>query len=176
MELDKKSKKEQIFLLLIICVAFFGILCISGCDEDACVKFGSEDLNNGSAVGVSIPGCGSCGDCLLCSGCICGTTSCKFISANEDGFNLIACDQQYKSTDCGGCQSKRSCYNGFVSIDDGYSGETGNIDKGFGLFYGDDSKSQNERIIGCADGCFYCESTGDAMIDILATLEEYLDI
>ena len=58
----------------------------------------------------------------------------------------------------------------------GQWGETGNIDKGFGLFYGDDSKSQNERIIGCADGCFYCESTGDAMIDILATLEEYLDI
>ena len=176
MNLNKKSKKEQIFFLLILCVAFFGILCISGCDEDACVKCGSEDFNNGSAVGISIPGCGSCGDSILCEGCICGTTSCKFISANDDGFNLVACDQQYKSTDCGGCHSGRSCYNGCVSFDDDFSEETGNFDKGFGIFYGDNSESQNERMVGCADGCFYCGGTGDIMIDVLSALEDYLDI
>lgn len=120
--LDNKSKSEQLFLLLLICIGIMGILCLAGCGKkQSCetLKCNFEDGEDWSGFGVSIPGCG--GICSSGKGCIIMPQSCKMIGGCIDEENskgkFIGCDTRYYGGGCLGCgQSEKSCYNGVARL------------------------------------------------------------
>lgn len=165
-----KENKNQLFFLLLIGIIGFMLLCATGCGGNSCesLQYGSYEEENGTYYGVSIPGCGGC----LSSGSGCGgclwSQSCKFVYGDleygdsDDAQTLIAVDTQYYAGGCFGCgQSQESCYSGCLIQDS----------QNWGLIYGS-TDSNNEQIIGCADGSGGCHKSG-GIGQILITIIEY---
>lgn len=173
-KLNGKTKGEQLFVLCIIFIMSFGILCISGCGGNSCetLQCGKEEIGGGTAMGVSVPGCGGC--ITPNRGCdsACWPQSCKVVSftGSEEDENtgedyetsIIGCDAKYYGGGCLGCgQQEKSCYSGCINVES----EEGM--KGF--FYGTDG---DEKIIGCANGCGGCVGS-DGMGSMLIQEIEY---
>ena len=171
---NDRSKGEQFFILMMMCMMAVCFFCLSGFYSSGCEtpKFNYESEEEGTAIGCSIPGCGSCdndcgGESLLCEGCFCAE-SYKGVFVNSSETSLLGFDERYRLSDCYGCHSERSCYCGYLSDkteDTPYCG----------VFYGDTSEDGDERIIGCVDGCFSCvHSSMGGML--LGAVEEDLGI
>ncbi len=178
--MNKKTKLEQFFILVIMCIGVFGIFALSGCGGGkSCetIKCGSEEYMGGTATGVSIPGCGGC----LSSGKGCNSClwpqSCKISCASWEGdentnsneesskdkASIKGCDTRYYGDGCLGCgQREKTCYSGCINMT---SGE----DKVNGFFYG--GTGREEKIIGCANGCGGCVADGNIGAEILDELE-----
>ena len=60
MNCNNRSKKEQFFILLLICVGMFSVLCITGCKGERCRDCGAGCYNKDgvNAIGVSLLGPG----------------------------------------------------------------------------------------------------------------------
>lgn len=177
--LNKKAKGEQIFILCMFFVLSFGILCVTGCGGKSCEtpRCGKEDIGDGSVIGVSIPGCGGC--ITPNKGCnsACWPQSCKIVSlsaskaeesaGDELESTLIGCDVRYYGDGCLGCgQQEKSCYNGCIDAE----GEKGM--KGF--FYG--SSDDDEKIIGCANGCGGCVGSEGLGAELIQEIEYWTGV
>jgi len=179
--MNKKSKMEQLFILVILFIGGFGVFALSGCGGKSCEtpKCGSQEFNGGRATGISIPGCGGC----LSSGKGCNSClwpqSCKFSCASweqeytddegetvTDTASVKGCDTRYYGDGCLGCaQKEKVSYSGCID----YSDEN-NEWKGF--FYG--SSDNEEKIIGCINGCGGCvadDRTGAQVLEWIESVE-----
>ena len=182
MNLNEKTKAEQLFIVMLMFVVLLGIFCITGCGGGkSCEtpKCGSEDYYGGTARGCSIPGCGGC----LTSGKGCNTScwpqSYKFVAASssekneetgeKDEFRVLFLDTRYYAKQgCLGCgQIEKICYYGCVKLKDS-SDDSNNAN---GCFYG--SSDSGEKMIGCVNGCAGCfpsEGMGDDTMKYLEDL------
>ena len=161
-KLDRKSKGEQFFILLTIFVAMFIVLCVGGCDGNACEKpqcvGGCGDDNKG--LMASIPGCGG----LLTSGKGCGSVlwpqNCYLMTGNSNGYisSGTGCiiGSVYYGSDCSGCSgclgcggSAKTCLVGCVNVSAG-------DDSTKGIAF---TCTGNKTCgIGCVNGCLKCET------------------
>ena len=163
---NQKSKAEQIFLLCLLFVFAFGLLCVTGCDGCNCetVKCGSEHWEGGSAAGISIPGCGGCLSYKKgCNSCLWAqsvklmcVTDKEYHEGYEETYSYSSCDTRYyDGGDCAGCNQneRKNCYSacmkGQVDSEDGSEDE---LD--VGCIYG--ACDGSGIFIGCVDGCFGC--------------------
>lgn len=189
--LNEKSKAEQTFLLILLCVGFFGLFCLTGCGGKSCetIKCSSGSNEFIDVKGCSIPGCGGC----LTSGKGCDSClwaqSCKYVSGKAsdvseedfafyddmnnmedteevseyaDSASMRGCDIRYYGDGCLGCaQNEKSCYAGYI---DSESGD----EYAKGVFYG--NSDNEEKLIGfTSEGCAGCVGS-----DRLAYLTMYL--
>ena len=177
--MNKKSKKQQLFVLLMLCIGIFGVLCLTGCGGGTCEKpkCNTEENTVGKVSGCSIPGCGGCLTPEKGCNTSCWAQSCKCISfsGNEEqqGENvdrendksqgcIKACDIKYYGDGCLGCgQKEKSCYYGVGEYKNGE-------DEKKGFFYGN---SDGGNIIGCSGGCVSCIGTGKTQLESLNWLE-----
>lgn len=146
-KLNEKSKKEQIFYLIMICAAIFALFCISGCGAcDNC----NVECENGTC-GVQVPGCAGCIDCkksMIGESCINPRYFACAGMCNE-GNCLGGCASVYKDGCFGGGTSTESCGGGCLSIKM-YG------DRATGCYCGDGS---DPFFAGCADGCHVGKGT-----------------
>lgn len=181
---NQKSKAEQIFLLCLLFVFAFGLLCVTGCDGCDCetVQCGSEELEGGSATAVSIPGCGGCiSSGKGCNSCLWAQSTklaCSSQSGEEDGdevkMNINGCDTRYYGGDCMGCdQEEKSCYSGCMTGEDTDEEAAYNsVDVIFcGSYLGPYDDENSAHAIGCVDGCFRCVEYSDIGIEHLLNIE-----
>ena len=176
-KLNKKSKGEQFFIIILLFTAIIGLFCITGCGGKSCEKpdcGGIDDPAIGKVVGCSIPGCGGC----LGNGCnsACWPQSVKLVggsinqsgSGNQEALKIAACDTRYYGGGCLGCgQREKSCYSGCIKAEDKETNMNG-------FFYG--SSASDEKIIGCADGCGGCVASGGTGAYSIHFLESYTGI
>ncbi len=162
---NQKSKAEQIFLLCLLFVFAFGLLCVTGCDGCDCetVQCGSEHWEGGSAAGISIPGCGGClsyekgcNSCLWAQSVklMCVTDK-EYHEGYEEVYSYNACDTRYyDGGDCAGCnQDEKSCYAGCVK--EQVNAEDDSSDElDVGCFF--NTCDGTEKYIGCENGCLGC--------------------
>lgn len=158
-KLNERSKKEQLFVLVLLCVGMFAILCLSGCGGKSCekVEYGSEEVSGVKMTGCSIPGIGGCLSSGRGCSSACWPQSCKFISASADdgadADNLVACDIRYYGNGCLGCgQTEDSYYFGCMDYNIGE-------DDINGCFLGN-TRKDSEKFIGCGSGCVGTGGTG----------------
>lgn len=192
MNLNNKSKKEQIFILFLLCIGVFGGLCLSGCGSGKscetvdCTNQTQDDI---TIIGISIPGCGGC----LTSGDGCGcplwAQSCKFSTicypsseASNDEEESAGMEQEkdkkktdkllQKQVNCiTGCDTRyynHGCLGCGQQEKSCYNGCI-NVEENVGCFYGStgDSSDTKERMIGCANGCGGCYGTDGSYRDLL---------
>lgn len=161
---NQKTRAEQLFLLSLIFIVAFGLLCVSGCGGSSCEtpKCGSGEMDGINAAGCSLPGCGGC----ITPGRGCNTClwaqSCKFFSVSgveendddsETEVSFKGCDLRYYDGGCLGCgQQEKSCYSGCIKVNPDSDEESMN-----GIIYG--SSDGSEKYIGCAGGCGGCVDT-----------------
>lgn len=172
---NSKTKGEQIFLLCLIFICAFGLLCITGCGGNSCEtpKCQSDDTYGTNAKVISLPGCGGCMTSGRgCDSCL-WAQSCKFISvsgveesevskAKED---FKGCDVRYYDGGCLGCgYEEKSCYSGWIKI------ESDSEDKFMnGIIYG--TSDGSEKYIGCVGGCGGCVGTNGLGREFLQRIE-----
>lgn len=124
-KIDKKSKSEQLFVLMLLTVACLGIFALTGCGGgQSCEAVQCNSVNNSSysAEGISVPGCGGCFGCSKSCGSCLWPQSCRYVSLKADGQGTISgCDiQYYGSTGCLGCGYElKGCYSGISKVEDG---------------------------------------------------------
>lgn len=159
-----KTKGEQIFLLCLIFVCVFGLLCITGCGGNSCEtpKCGDDEIDGSNAVGISIPGCGGCiTPGRGCDSCL-WAQSCKFISVSdveisedsEAQADFKGCDVRYYDGGCQGCgQQEKSCYSGCIKVESDLEDESMN-----GIIYG--TSDGSEKYVGCVSDCGGCVGSG----------------
>ncbi len=178
--MNKKTKAEQFFILLLGCAACLVLLCTTGCGGGkSCekIQINSIEEDGQSVKGISIPGCGGwftsgkgCNSCLWSQSYKFSLGSFEIDTAEtgEEGEILkdwfIGCDNRYYGSGCFGCgYQEKSCYNGLFYED---------IDT-WGLFYG--SSDSEETMMGCVNGCFGCTSSarfGDELLKLFEIYEE----
>lgn len=177
--LNRRSRKEQMFLLLLLSVGVFGGFCLSGCGSRSCEtpKCGKEELIfGGKAVGCSIPGCGGCITSEEGCNSACWPQSCKFVKGswygdNKDGdekmdsASIAACDVRYFGDGCFGCgQKEKSCYYGCINSSNREYEDVYN-----GFVYG--SSDKEEKIIGYVNGCGGCYGTDGSGKEYIQIME-----
>lgn len=172
---NEKTKGEQLFILCMLFVLAFGLVCITGCGGCSCEtpQCASEEIEDMSFKAVSVPGCGGC--ITPEKGCdsILWPQSCKFMSFSSDGESgeegcFVGCDIRYYGDGCFGCgQREQSCYSGCVDIE-GDSGMKG-------CFYGS-TDDNDETVIGCADGKSGCVDGRGSMARLIRNLEYILGV
>lgn len=155
-KIDKKSKPEQLFVLMLLTVACLGILVLTGCGgNQSCetVQCGSIKDESYQISGLSVPGCGGClGSGKGCDSCLwaqsCKEVSFKYIEAGETKMNGSGCDIQYYGSGCLGCGYElKGCYSGISKVEDGDNTTTK-------VFYGSsDDGSHILTIGGTNNGC-----------------------
>ncbi len=173
--LDKCTKGEQFFVLLLVCILCFGAFCLTGCGGSSsceCVGCNYKNEDGLRVYGCSIPGIGGC----LSSGRGCDSClwpqayKCISVRDKEDDSTtyIKAIDVQYYGGACSACGTKeKACYSGCY----GYNEDDGNANL---LFYGD---SSNVHYIGCENGCGSCTSgDGSIMEYFLDYYESYINI
>lgn len=158
-DINKKTKGEQLFILCMLFVLSFGVLCVTSCGGSSCEapRCGIEEFEGGTAKGVSIPGCGGCLSSKKGCDSVLWPQSCKFVSLSNTEVDastqeeleskIVGCDIRYYGDGCLGCgQQEKSCYSGCID----FEGENGMS----GFFYG--SSDKDEKLIGCVNGCGGC--------------------
>lgn len=161
----KKSKMECIFLLCLMGVISFSLLCVTGCgDTSSCekVKYGNLSDETGTTLGLSIPGCGGC------LGCACGSClwpqalKCSLATDKEEGSTYLLFDNVYYSVGCLGNLESNSFYSGIFFQDK----------DNFVAFYGVDSvEEKEESTMGCSSGKFKKKDTDGIWYDVIKGLE-----
>lgn len=157
--LNSKSKIEQLFIMMIICVGFIGVLCIGGCGGKSCegIDCGCDTGDNYAVAGISIPGCGGClSSGKGCNSCL-WAQSCKTVGGCfeddtvDSDVKFLGCDTRYYGDGCLGCaQNEKSWYVGFISDKEAEEKYTG-------CFYG--STDKEEKTFACGNGCVSCSNT-----------------
>ncbi|MCD8013839.1 MAG: hypothetical protein LUG99_11810 [Lachnospiraceae bacterium] len=169
--LDRRSKGEQLFILMLFCVLCFALLFVSGCGGSSCesIQYGNESGSDYSARGISIPGIGGClNSGKGCNSCL-WPQSCKLLSYNsisdssDENYTILACDTEYYTS----CREQKSCYGGWIS-----SGELGG-EGSAGIFCG---SAESANLAGCIEGCVGCSNTGSLIRLDLDDIEEFLGI
>ncbi len=168
--MNNRTKMEQFFILLVLCVGFFSVFALSGCGGGkSCetIKCSSSD----EVSGVSIPGCGGClslgKGCNSCGNCLWAQSykvSCGNWENEDEDFsaNIVGCDARYYAGGCLGCgQDENSCYSGCINVE--------GDDEMHGFFYG--STDKEEKVIGCYNGCGGCVADGNIGGAILYDME-----
>ena len=152
-KIDKKSKPEQLFVLMLLAVACLGVFALTGCGgSQSCetVQCNSVDNSSYSAEVISVPGCGGCFGCSKSCGSCLWPQSCRYVSLKADGQGSInGCDiQYYGSTGCLGCGYElKGCYSGISKVEDVDNTTTK-------VFYGSsDDGSHILTIGGTNNGC-----------------------
>ena len=156
-KIDKKSKPEQLFVLMLLTVACLGILALTGCGgNQSCetVQCGSIKDESYQISGLSVPGCGGCLDSGKgCDSCLwaqsCKEVSFKYIEAGVTKMNGSGCDIQYYGSGCLGCgYDQKSCYSGCIKVTDDDDNSSTSV------FYGNsDDGSHILTIGGDNNGC-----------------------
>ena len=172
---NEKTKGEQLFILCMLFMMAFGLVCLTGCGGCSCEtpKCGSKSVNDVSVKAVSVPGCGGC--ITPEKGCdsILWPQSCKLMSYSEETENgedgcFVGCDIRYYGDGCLGCgQREQSCYSGCVNVE----GEDGMK----GCFYGN-TEDNDETVIGCTNEETGCAETGGSMSRLIEILEYILGV
>lgn len=181
----KKSKVEKLFGLTLVCIALFGIFCLSGCGGNSCekIKCGSEEYNDISISACSIPGPGAC--LTFGHGCnfACWPQSCKISKVLEEekensaSDNLLMCDSVYYGGGCFGClgceQSQKSCYTGCGEVKTRASASVSGENTYSGCFFGKiDADEKKEKWFGCRNGCAGCAVTEGELGEYVHMIEE----
>ncbi len=177
-KINQKTKAEQFFILLLMFSITLGTFSVTGCGGQACEKpaCGSEDVEDGKAIGCSVPGCGGCLSPGKGCNSSCWPQSCKFVYANgeeedeeEDEelsskLSIIACDTRYYGNGCLGCgQVEKTSYYGCINYQE-------NSEKLNGFFFG--STDSDEKIIGCTNGCGGCVGSHQMGAEIISEMED----
>lgn len=202
-KLNQKSRMEQIFLMGLICIGIFGLICLTGCGGEKCetVQCSTESEENVDVGVYSIPGCGGC----LTSGRGCDSClwpqSCKYISvkgesggeATDNKESTSASDETDTTNDetdaseafptesgtLRGCDTRYygngclGCGQEEKSCYFGYVNLKGNDEYQKGIFYGDSDKG--ERLIGCTNEGSGCVSTDDGGASIFDWIETLME-
>ncbi len=194
--MDKKTKWEQFFVLIMTSVFLFILLCASGCGGgNSCEmpKCGVECDDKVKGLGVSIPGCGG----LLSSGkgfgfdtCGLWSQSIKLVGAytidetktqtkdgklhtNSDRMIILGADNRYYIKDgCGGCANNQlnACY-GLAMVDSPVHFMVA-VGKGAPVY----TQGNTELIVGCAGGVpITCCGSPD-VLRLLHSVESSLDV
>ena len=163
--MEREPRMKQFFVLILLSVFCFGLLCISGCGGTSCetIKCGSYEDGDSYAKGISVPGCGGCftsgRGCDSCLWSQSNKITCASIkegagvTGNLEKIQLVGCDTRYYDGGCLGCgQREKSCYSGV------YTTNTEN----WGIFIG--STDSGEKYLGCTDGCGGCYAANDPVL------------
>ncbi|MBR1862630.1 MAG: hypothetical protein IJ806_00900 [Ruminococcus sp.] len=174
--MKNKSRAEQLFIMIAGSIMCYAILCITGCGGKSCecVKFGCENGDNYSGIGISIPGLAGCfSSGKGCNSCLCAQSRKCFyfkgeaydvVDKTEKTLTITACDTRYYGAGCLGCgQVEKSCAIGCAD-GDGCSK---------GVFYENDGKG---CYMGGAGGSFSCTDTDGTVEEDTRYFEEGLDI
>lgn len=152
MKFNKKTKFEKVFIsTIIICAMCLMMFCLCSC-SGSCLGCSfsceSDDQYNLGGISYVSEGCLSSSSCKTATGSLDIDDEDALVS---DMF-ILACTNSSE-----GCFSDSSCSNGcFVGKD---------VDCGdCGISCGSsDNGDETENVIGCVDGCIYCESTDGQM-------------
>lgn len=137
--MDRKTKAEQIFMLLILCVGIMGLLCVSGCGGGkSCekVKFEKANEDIGKMVSLSVPGCGGCLSPETGCNSVLWAQSCKVsagcfeddegVGKENASMRLVGVNIKYYGSDCIGCgRDEKNAYGGCISTGKGEGKMTG---------------------------------------------------
>ena len=184
LRLNQKTKKEQIFILVMLSIFVFSFMCISGCggQTKSCeiAKCNKETEDGLNAIGVSIPGCGGClTSGRGCNSCLWAQSYKISVAYNEEGqeseteeldadYKMVGCNTMYYADSCGGCaQEEKHVYIGFMSAN--VEGE-----QMTGAFY--TSPDGDESLIGYYDGCGGCINSEGVGAELLNELEGFEQI
>ena len=184
--LNRKSKKEQVFLLLMMTIFVFGFMCVTGCggSKKSCekVKFSKKSEEDINFAGVSIPGCGGClSSGRGCNSCLWAQSYKLSAACNEkseelegeeeetsNNYKVAGCHTTYYADSCGGCsQEEKHIYVGFLSAN--MKGE-----EMTGAFY--TSPDGDESLLGYYNGCGGCINSHGYGATMMEELEEAEDI
>lgn len=177
--MEKEMRMRQFFVLILLGVFAFGVLCMTGCGGASCetIQCGSFNEEGIDAKGISIPGCGGCltsgRGCDSCLWSQSNKISCATIddgsivtgsAEKEEKMEFIGCDTRYYDGGCLGCgQSEKACYTGVYS----------HGSENWGIFVG--TSDSGENYIGCTDGCLGCYAEGEPVLgnclEVIETLE-----
>lgn len=180
-KINDKSKIEQIFMLIILEIVLFFMLCVSGCGGDSsCEGIGcvTKEIGDGTVDVVSVPGLG--GICSSGKGCdsVLWAQSCKWIDGEwtveeteESDYyekaDVSGCDVVYYGS-CLGCgTAKKSCYVAQVDV-------TINENSIKGLTYG--MSEGDEKVIGSVNGASGCVESEGIGYYLINSIEEYLGV
>lgn len=143
--MDKKSKGEKLFVLLLIIVAAFAVVCLTGCSSSCfgcTVGCDEDEMGCVNGIGYKSDGCGSEDSCNATFNCI------DFEAPFDDDSGkvlLLSC-----ATNEDGCGGESGCYNGTYC---GGCSACGTC----GFFCGSsEDHDVEESEIGCINGCFTC--------------------
>lgn len=176
--MDKKSKAEQLFMLFILCIGIFGLLCVSGCGGGkSCerVKFKGENEEAGKMVSLSIPGCGGClspetgcnsvlwaQSCKISAGCL---KDGKEMGKENTSMQLLGVNVKYYGSDCMGCgKDEKDAYVGCMHMQDQ---EEGNLTGCFYQTCGEEEMLYHDDV---GTGCVKSEGRGYKALQLLEFL------
>ncbi len=182
--MNRKSKIEQFFILMMMSVGMLGIFALTGCggcgscETPKCASINEDGVK---AAGISIPGCGGClssergcDSCLWPQSCkfSCGEWDETYLDKHEKKVvqkaGIKGCDVRYYGDGCLGCgQREKTSYAGCINMN--YDGQKLN-----GFFFG--AGNREERLIGCGNGCAGCVPDDHAGEEAMKEMETMLGI
>lgn len=146
--MDKKTKGEKLFILLLIVTIGLALICLTGCSSSCfgcTVGCDEDDIGCVNGIGYESDGCGSEDSCNATWNCI------DFVEPYDDGDGkvlLLSC-----ATNEDSCSGESGCYNGTFC---GGCGACGTC----GFFCGSsEDYDVDESEFGCMHGCFTCGDT-----------------
>ena len=164
--MNKKTKAEKIFILSIICICIFAVLCLPGCGDSCadcdwgCVKE-SDEYNIGGISCVS-SSCTNSSSCITTWGSVSNMSGENF---PDDELHILTCENSNS-----GCFSSSSCYNGC------FLGDCDSCDN-MGIVCGsEDGDDIEEKTYGCVNGEVSCADTKGIWGDLLDFVYALLDI
>ena len=176
-KIDKKSRPEQIFLLVLLSVACFGVFALTGCGgSKSCESIQCNSIKDEafSVSGISVPGCGGCvSSGKGCNSCLwaqsCKEVAFKYKEDGETRMNGSGCDVQYYGSGCLGCgYEKKSCYTGCISVTDGDENSSTSV------FYG--STDDGSHILTIGSGSNGCTKSANGPLGSIRDAEAFAGI
>ena len=164
-KIDKKTKSEKLFVLLMVSVMCVVMLCLAGCNS-SCLgcNVGCENNEGGcaSGIGYTSEGCATDDSCI--STCDCVDFEKPY---NDDSGDVLLMSCETVEDGCGG---ESGCYNGTFC---GGCGACGTC----GIFYGEiDGYDVDETTIGCINGCSACGDSDGMWSSLLEKIYDVLDL
>lgn len=169
--MDKKSRIEQIFIMIMICGLCFIGLCIMGCGGSClgcdwgCEQESGEYCISGTSCMSS--------DCISDDSCahVCGFVDTEVEDMETDDVYIVSCETQSD-----GCDGRSGCYNGVFCGSCGGFGDCGGFGN-CGLFCGEiDGWSALDTTCGVVGGCPTCEKSSGDWHYILEAIFDWLGL
>ena len=175
--MNKKTKGEHLFIIILLCVISFSALCLAGCGGScfgcsiSCDKEEAEDAGCASGVSSLSDGCVTDDACIAVGACL------DFEDENDTDAGIDNSFIESESVIVLSCESARSgccgnssCYNGV------YMGSCMDCEN-YGCFFGD---MEDGKIDDCSVGCFNgvagCNDTDGDWHDLLEALYKWLGV